>query len=245
MKILVVDDEAPARDRLVALLAELGPEFELAGTARNGAEAVAACGAGAVDLVLMDVRMPGLDGLAAARRLAALAAPPAVIFTTAYGEHALAAFDANAVDYLLKPIRRDRLQTALRRARRPSRIQLESLANGGDAAAPSITASYRGGLQRIPLADVLYLQADSKYVVVRHHGGEALIEESLASFEERFPRRFRRVHRATLVTASAVRGLVKTPEGRVVLTFHGLADQVEVSRRHLPEVRAWLRGPSK
>ncbi|MFM1892576.1 MAG: two-component system, LytT family, response regulator AlgR [Pseudomonadota bacterium] len=242
MKILVVDDEALARERLIALLAELGPGYELAGSAGNGAEALAACAAGAVDLVLLDIRMPGMDGLAAARELAQMPAPPAVIFTTAYEEHALAAFDANAVDYLLKPIRRSRLEAALQRARRPTRAQLEALDIGTGEPGPAIAATYRGGLQRIPLADVIYLRADSKYVVVRHAQGEALVEDSLASFEERFPGRFRRVHRSALVTPAAVQGLAKTPDGRTVLTFRGLDDQVEVSRRHLPAVRAWLRG---
>jgi two-component system response regulator AlgR len=195
-----------------------------------------------VDLVLLDIRMPGMDGLAAARELARMPAPPAVIFTTAYEEHALAAFDANAVDYLLKPIRRARLEAALQRARRPTRAQLEALDLAPAETGPTIAATYRGGLQRIPVAEVLYLRADSKYVVVRHAHGEALVEESLASFEERFPGRFRRVHRNALVTPAAVQGLEKTPDGRSVLTFRGLADQVEVSRRHLPAVRAWLRG---
>ncbi len=242
MRILVVDDEAPARARLAALLGELGPQYRLAGTAASGAEALAACRHGGVDLVLMDIRMPGMDGLAAGCALAAMAAPPAVIFTTAYEEHALAAFEANAVDYLLKPVRRSRLESALQRAQRPSRVQLEALALGAGDTDPAITATYRGGLQRIPLAEVLYLRADSKYVVVRHRGGEALVEDSLASFEHRFPGRFRRVHRAALVTPAAVLGLARTADGRVVLTFRDLADQVEVSRRHLPSLRAWLKG---
>ena len=243
MRILIVDDEAPARARLVALLEELPGDFRLAGTAATGAEALAACRHGGVDLVLLDIRMPGMDGLAAARELAAMPAPPAVIFTTAYGEHALAAFDANAVDYLLKPIRRSRLEAALQRACRPTRAQLEALALTESDAGPAISATFRGGLQRVPLADVLYLRADSKYVVVRHRGGELLVEDSLASFEERFPGRFRRIHRAALVTAAAVQGLARTADGRTVVTFHGLPDQVEVSRRHLAGVRAWLREP--
>jgi two-component system response regulator AlgR len=238
MRILIADDEAPARARLASLLEELGPPWQLAAQASNGEQAIAACQADDIELVLMDVRMPGTHGIAAAQRLAAMDRPPAVIFTTAYDQHALAAFDANAVDYLLKPIRKERLLRALQKAQALSRAQLQALADLDNGEA--LTATHRGALQRIPLNQVIYLQADSKYVRVRHEGGEALVEDSLVSIEERFPGRFLRVHRAVLVAPTRIAGLVKAGVG-TELTLLGLEDRLPVSRRHLPALRARLR----
>lgn len=234
MRILVVDDEAPARARLTSLIAELGPPWQVAGEAANGDDAVAACVAGNVDLVLMDIRMPGTGGLEAARRLGALSRPPVVIFTTAYDQHALAAFEADALDYLLKPIRKERLLRALQKAR--------GMAPRGAQPVEKdvITASHRGGVQRIPLSQVIYLQADSKYVRVRHEGGEALVEDSLVSLEERFPDRFLRVHRAVLVAPGRLAGLEKREDG-MVLSLVGVDERLPVSRRHLAEVRQRLK----
>lgn len=242
MRILVVDDEAHARQRLAAMLAELGDAYELAGEAADGEQALAACAAAGVDLVLLDIRMPGLDGLAVARRLAEQPLPPAVVFTTAYDEHAMAAFDSQAVGYLLKPIRREQLQQALHRAARLTRPQLDALSRGRADAEPHIAATGRGGIVRIPLDQVYFLQADSKYVVVRHRQGEALIEDSLKSLTEKYPGRFLRVHRNALVAPEQVAGLRRTADGRALLRFQEIDDQVEISRRHLAAVRRWLRG---
>lgn len=239
MRILIADDEAPARARLASLLEELGPPWQLVGQAANGEQALASCADGGVDLVLMDVRMPGVHGLAAAQQLAESSHPPAVIFTTAYDQHALAAFEANAVDYLLKPIRKERLLKALQKAQVLSRAQLQAL-TAVDEGGECLTASHRGVMERIPLAQVVYLTADSKYVRVRHEAGEALIEDSLKSIEERYPGRFLRVHRATLVVPSRIAGLVKGVEGPE-LTLMGLAERLPVSRRHLPAVRQQLK----
>lgn len=238
MRILIADDEAPARARLASLLEELGPPWQLAGQAGNGEETVSACADGSIDLVLMDIRMPGTNGLTAAQRLAALPRPPAVIFTTAYDQHALDAFEANATDYLLKPIRKDRLLRALQKAETLSRARLHARTDQGEGEA--LTASHRGVMERIPLTQVIYLQADSKYVKVRHEGGEALIEDSLVSIEERFPDRFLRVHRSTLVAPGRIAGLVKADDG-VELTLLGLSERLPVSRRHLPGVRQRLK----
>jgi two-component system response regulator AlgR len=161
-----------------------------------------------------------------------------VIFTTAYDQHALAAFEANAIDYLLKPIRKDRLLRALQKAEALARAQLQALSGLADGEA--LTASHRGVIERIPLSQVVYLQADSKYVRVRHEGGEALIEDSLVSIEERFPDRFLRIHRSTLVAPGRIAGLVKEGEG-AELTLLGLTERLPVSRRHLPEVRQRLK----
>jgi two-component system response regulator AlgR len=238
MRILIADDEAHARARLASLLAELGQPWQLAGQAANGDQAIEQCRNGDIDLVLMDIRMPGTDGLAAARQLATLRYPPAVIFTTAYDQHALAAFEANGIDYLLKPVRKDRLLRALRKAEAVQRARLQARVEPGDG--ETLTASHRGVVQRIPLAQVIYLQADSKYVRVRHEGGEALLEDSLVSIEERYPGQFLRVHRAVLVAPQRIAGLEKSEEG-AELSLLGLGERLPVSRRHLPEVRQRLK----
>jgi len=240
MRVLIADDEPHARARLASLLLELGPSWQLAGQAENGEQVLARCRDGDVDLVLLDVRMPGIHGLEAARRLAELPNPPAVIFTTAYDAHALAAFEANAVDYLLKPIRRERLQRALEKAAALRQAGLRPPEAADDE--PALTVSQRGRLQRIPLQRVIYLQADSKYVRVRHEDGEALLEDSLVSIEERFPGRFLRVHRAVLVAPERITGLVRDEHG-TALTLQGLSERLPVSRRHLPVLRQRLREP--
>jgi two-component system response regulator AlgR len=240
MRVLIADDEAPARERLRRLLVEIGPPWRLVAEAADGGEALAACRAQPIDVALLDIRMPRVDGLACARALQDLPTPPAVIFVTAYDEHALAAFDAHAVDYLLKPIRRDRLEAALARARSLTRAQLSAL----EAARPErehLVVTYRGGITRIPVDEVLYLRAEQKYVVARHAGGEALLEESLRSLEERLGDRFVRVHRNALVARDAVVGLEKDAAGGCHLCLRGVPDRLEVSRRHLPEIRAWVR----
>jgi two-component system response regulator AlgR len=240
MRVLIADDEAPARERLRRLLAEIGPPWRLVAEAADGGEVLVACRTQPIDVALLDIRMPRADGLACARALQELEAPPAVIFVTAYDEHALAAFDAHAVDYLLKPIRRDRLEAALARARSLTRAQLSAL----EAARPErehLVATYRGGITRIPVDEVLYLRAEQKYVVARHVGGEALLEESLRSLEERFADRFVRVHRNALVARDAVTGLEKDASGGCHVRLRGIPDRLEVSRRHLPEIRAWVR----
>ncbi len=236
MKILVVDDEAPARAYLADLVRKLGPPWELVGEAADGAAAVERCRAEPVDLVLMDIRMPGMDGLEAARRLSRMEVPPAVIFTTAYAEHALPAFEVKASGYLLKPVRPEKLRRALEEAARPTRPLVEREGTG-----PWITVRFRGNLERIPLEEVYYFRADSKYVAVRHSGGEALIEDSLRSLEERFGNRLMRIHRNALVVPERVRGLERGAGGMAVV-FDGIGERLDVSRRHLPAVRRRLRG---
>lgn len=238
MNVLIADDEAPARARLAALLAAAGADYRIAGEASNGAEVLRLCEQQSVDLVLLDIRMPGMDGIDAALRLAERANPPAVIFVTAYDEHALAAFEANAIDYLLKPVRPDRLARALGKARVLSGEQQAALADSADF----LTASYRGGMVRIAVDQVILLRADSKYVEVWHPEGMALTEESLKAIEERLPRRFLRVHRNALVSPTRVSQVRRDTGGQLVVLLHGCEEAVEVSRRHAPEVRRLLRG---
>jgi two-component system response regulator AlgR len=235
--VLIADDEAPARARLSALLAEVGPEHRLVGEAANGREVVEICTREDVDVVLLDIRMPGMDGIEAALRLGQTPSPPAVVFVTAYEQHALEAFDANAIDYLLKPVRPDRLARALDKARALSVDQQSALA-GTDR---YINASYRGGLVHVHVNDVSLLRADRKYVEVWHRGGMALTEESLRAIEERLPDTFLRVHRNALIAPTKARELRRETDGRLLVTVEGCDEPIEVSRRHAPEVRAVLR----
>jgi two-component system response regulator AlgR len=238
MRVLIADDEAPARARLAALLSAADGDHQVVAEAGNGVEVLERCRQSAVDLVLLDIRMPGMDGITTALALAERPDPPAVVFVTAYEEHALAAFEANAIDYLLKPVRPDRLLRALAKARALSREQQAALSE----AAGFINASYRGGMVRIAAQDVLLLRADSKYVEVWHSGGMALTEESLRAIEERLPGVFLRVHRNALVAPGRVRQLRRGEAGQLMLRLDGSDQSVEVSRRHAPEVRRLLRG---
>ena len=241
MKILIVDDEAPARQRLRTLVGDIGAAFEVVGEAANGEQALEQCRATGADLVLMDIRMPGMDGIEAAARLAEMAAPPAVIFVTAYEEHALEAFQGHAVDYLLKPIRRSRLERALSRASVLTRPQLQMLEHLRSPRPDPIVVSYRGGVRRIEIDDVIFFQAEQKYVTVCHSRGEALLEESLKSLEERLGERFLRIHRNALVATRRIVGLDKEADGRCLVRLDGSEHRLEVSRRHLPGLRRWLR----
>jgi two-component system response regulator AlgR len=238
VKVLIADDEAPALARLRALLSELDFPVEVVGEAANGAEVLSRCSGQPVDLVLLDIRMPGMDGIQAALALAATPTPPAVIFVTAYDAHALEAFEANAIDYLLKPVRPERLARALRKA--------SALAAEQEAAlrplAGYLNASYRGGMLRVPVGEVFLLRADSKYVEVWHAGGMALTEESLRSIEERLPGLFLRVHRSALVAPHRVRALQRAADGQLSLIVDGVERPVEVSRRHAPALRRLVRG---
>ena len=244
MKCLVVDDESLARERLARLLAEL-PGWEACGVACNGAEALRQAERLQPDLVLLDIRMPGMDGLEAARYLAGFDRPPAVVFTTAYGDHALEAFDAHAIDYLLKPIHPERLRQALDKAARLGGTPLEELgAAAGSARRTHFCARVRGNLELVPVDQVVFLQADNKYVTVRSPGQQIIVEESLKSLEQELGASFLRIHRSALVAVHALRGLDKDPAGHCRVLLEGVEDRLEVSRRLLPEVRRRIKSGS-
>lgn len=242
MKVLIVDDEPLARERLDALLRECG-NVEIVGEAGNGREAVEAVARLAPDVVLLDIRMPLMDGLEAARHIAGFDAPPAVIFCTAYDEHALAAFEANAVDYLVKPIRRERLQAALERARRFGTPQLAQVQSAGVVVPhrSHLCARVRGNLVLVAVADIQYLLAEDKYVVVHHTGGEVLVEEALKALETEFAERFVRIHRNCLVARERLAGLTRSADGRIFAQLRGVTTPLEVSRRNLPDLRKLVR----
>lgn len=241
MKILVVDDEAPARQRLQSLIADLAAAYEVVGEAANGLQALELCRHKDVDLLLVDIRMPGMDGLELAAELTRMQPPPAVIFTTAYDEHALEAFEKQAVDYLLKPIRRPRLEQALQKASALTRAQLQLIESLQEPAERFVTFSLGGSLHRVPLSDVHFFRAEQKYVTVSYKGGEGLLEESLKSLEERLGDGFMRIHRNALVAKWALCGLSKRADGQVFACLDGSEQELEISRRHLSEVRKWLK----
>ena len=239
MRVLIVDDEPPARTRLRRLLEEL-PGTACAGEAGTGEEALELARESNPDVVLLDIRMPGMGGLEAARHLAELPEPPAVIFTTAYEQHALEAFNVEASGYLLKPIRRERLATALERAQRPSRAQLARIAEATEVRT-HVTARVRDQLKLIPVADVLYFFAEQKYTTVRHLGGEDLIEDSLRTLEEEFARLFVRVHRSALAAVAHIEALERAPDGSSVVRLRHGGGELQVSRRLAGEVARRLR----
>jgi two-component system response regulator AlgR len=229
LRVLIVDDEPLARRRLRRLLDETStPATEVVGEAGDAAEALAHLQRGAVDLVLLDVAMPGTGGLDAARRWAALPSPPLVVFVTAHGEHALAAFDLDAADYLTKPVRQERLQAALERAARrrsPAPRGGTAVTSGAPAtvAPPVIVVNDRGRVTRVPLPEVLYLKAELKYVTLRTATGRHLLDESLADLEQRLGGAFLRVHRNALVAVAAVRELQRRPVAE--LAVDAVADE--------------------
>ncbi len=232
MRVMVVDDEALARERLCRLLTEIDG-VTVAAEAADGEQALTLQGANPVEVVLLDIRMPGIDGLETARRMASLPVPPAVILTTAYGEYALEAFEAQALDYLVKPVRRERLQQALERAQQLRPVNAERA---------RLAVRKHGELHLIELDEVRYFQADHKYVTAHlADGREELLEESLKQLEEAWPERLLRIHRNALVASAALEGLEKQSDGSCRVQLKGVAQGPEVSRRHLPMVRKRLR----
>ncbi|HOZ03847.1 MAG TPA: LytTR family DNA-binding domain-containing protein [Arenimonas sp.] len=241
MKILIADDEALARERIVELLRDI-PDCTLTGQAVNGRDAVEQAIALQADVVIMDIAMPVMDGLEAARHLQEVANPPCIIFCTAFDEHALAAFDAAAIDYLVKPVRKERLQQAIDRAR----AQRAGLASTTMKMAPlkrrtHLSASLRGSLRLIAIEDIYYLQADEKYVAVHHARGEDLIEESLKSLEQEFADVFLRIHRNCLVSRNEFLELRRDNDGGVHAILRHGKQALEVSRRCVPGLREQLK----
>jgi len=241
MRILIVDDEPLARARLRAQVVDNGLG-EIVAEADNGLEAVRFAQSVQPDVVLLDIRMPGMDGLEAAQHLTRLSTPPAVIFTTAYDEHALAAFDANAIDYLLKPIRANRLRQALEKALRLKATQMNGLEELSSTTGRShISGVVKGDLLLVPVERVLYFHADRGYVDVVWEEGTMLIEESLRSLENEFGERFIRVHRNSLIALTRITGLARDDTGNYLISLDGSAMKLSVSRRLVAQVRNRIR----
>jgi len=241
LKVLIVDDEPPARARLRSLLAEIA-DVEVIGEAVNGHEALQETHDLAPDVVLLDVRMPGMDGLEAARHLNVLEEPPAVIFTTAYDQYAVEAFDAHAVGYLLKPVRKEQLAASLARAGRVTRAQLQRLAAAaGEERRSHIAARHREGLRLIPIEAVQYFLADQKYTTVRHVNGEDLIEDSLRLLESEFGAAFVRIHRNALVGVKYLERIERNADGQYFVRLRGCEAPLQVSRRMAGELKERFR----
>jgi len=238
-KVLIVDDEPPARKRLSAMIESI-PGFSVCALAGSGGEAVEEAARSRPDIVLMDIRMPGKDGLQAATELAATDSPPAVIFCTAYDEHALAAFRASAVEYLLKPIKNDHLQQALQKARRVTRAQLSSMYERSAAENETLLVRVRGAEELIGVNQIRALIADHKYVSAYLPEREILLDDSLKSLEERYPDQFLRVHRNALVATQYIEALENKDEQQLV-RLHAVDIRPVVSRRLLPLVRRAMR----
>ena len=248
LSVMIVDDEPPARSRLRDLLADIAAEVPNAvvAEAADGVLALAAIEGRVVDVALIDIRMPKMDGIELARHLAPLEMPPAVIFVTAYDGYAVQAFELNAIDYLVKPVRAQRLAAALLKVRQ-SRPVLppKVLASIQQGARTHLSCHERGRLLLIPLMDILYLKADLKYVTARTARREYLLNESLNHLEEEFSEHFIRLHRSALVAKTAIAGFEKS-EGEDAETqwqalLLGVPEKLPVSRRQWPLVKSYAR----
>jgi two-component system, LytTR family, response regulator AlgR len=243
ISVLIVDDEQPARERLRRLVEEL-PGFAVAADCATGADALPLVGRLRPAVALLDIRMPGMTGIELARHLGALEQPPAIVFTTAYDEYALEAFESQAVGYLLKPVRRERLEEALKHASRLSAPQLRGISSPEQplATRQHVAVRARDELKLIPVKEIRYFRADQKYVTVCHTQGEELIDESLRQLEDEFARDFVRIHRSLLVAVAHVASLERTPDGGYELKLRGEAGALPVSRRQAADLRRRLAG---
>ena len=247
MKVLIVDDEKPARDRLKQLIADFG-NYEVVAEAANGEQALSMAAAHDPDVVLLDIRMPGVDGIETAHHLNAMETPPAVVFTTAYDEYAIDAFEARAIGYVLKPVRRERLEKALEHAARITGQMLKQLTSESSLQRrrQHVCTRIQGELRLIPIESVSYFSADQKYVTVHHGDGQDLIDDSLKSLEDEFTDEFVRIHRGALVAVDQIDRLQKTDDGKIRVVLRqdlpANGDELIISRRHLTDVRNRLKG---
>jgi two-component system, LytTR family, response regulator AlgR len=240
LKIFIVDDEAPARERLKELLGDIVADVptEVVGEARHGLEAVELIPAAEPQVVLLDIKMPGMGGLEVARHLGTLERAPRIIFVTAHERHAVEAFELNALDYLLKPVRAERLAGALRKASVPA---TESLQKAAEAPREYLSVPERNRIVLVPVRDILLLRAEQKYVTVRTRTREHLIEEPLVALEREFALHFVRIHRNCLVARAAIRGFERAPggedEAHWLVIVDGVEERLPVSRRQWPQLR--------
>jgi two-component system, LytTR family, response regulator AlgR len=240
LKVFIADDEEPARDRLKTLLEDIAPQLptKVVGEARNGVEAIELLPPSGAQVLLLDIQMPGMGGLEVARHLARLEQPPCIIFVTAHDRHAVEAFELNALDYLLKPVRAERLAGALKKATVPANVKLEKAA---DSPREYLSLAERNRIVLLPVRDILYLRAEEKYVTVRTRAREHLVDEPLIELEREFATRFVRIHRNCLVARAAIRGFERAPgeeaEPHWLVVLDGLDERLPVSRRQWPTVR--------
>ena len=247
LRLLLVDDEAPARARLRDLLGDISAEVPsiVVAEAADGFAALERAQAEDLDVALIDIRMPGMDGVELARHLERLPNTPAVIFVTAFDQYAVQAFELAALDYLVKPVRAARLADALRKARRRAddAVRLEKSAL---AIRQNLSCLERGRILLVPVAEILFLKAEQKYVTARTAEREYLLEESLVHLEAEFSERFLRIHRNCLVARAVVTGVERAAdegdaEAHWQVILDGTAERLPVSRRQWPQVKALLK----
>jgi two-component system response regulator AlgR len=245
LRLLVVDDEAPARRRLCEVLEDCSHQLPLqvVGESDNGVDALETAQRERLDALLLDIRMPGMDGIEVAQHLQKLHRPPAVIFTTAYDNYACQAFEVNAVDYLMKPVRAERLVAALGKARNLTQTTLDALRQAHPKARTHLSLSEKGKLRLVPVEDILYLKAELKYVTVKTIEREYLLEESLVKLESEFGDRFLRIHRNCLVGKELVEqvGKLAGNEDGHFVRLRGLEEALPVSRRQYSQLREFFR----
>lgn len=245
VKILLVDDEAPARARLREVLADCAADLplEILGESDNGVDALRLVEEKHPDVLLLDIRMPEMDGIEVALHLRQLSPATAVIFTTAYDNYASQAFEVNAVDYLMKPVRAERLRTALAKAHVLGQAALEGLRQAHPRARSHLSLSEKGRMVLVPVAEILYLKAEAKYVTVKTAAREYLIEDSLVKLEAEFGERFVRIHRNCLVARHCIREIGKSshPEESHYLRLEGVPERLAVSRRQYSQLRDLLQ----
>jgi two-component system response regulator AlgR len=242
LRVFIADDEEPARSRLRELLGDLAGEAAttVAGEAGHGLEALERIPASGAQVVLADIDMPGMGGLELARHLAGLERAPAVIFVTAHDRHAVEAFELNAIDYLLTPVRATRLAAALKKAARAAPPDRDQLAKAAQGAREYLSVVERNRILLVPVRDIVFLRADQKYVTLRTAEREHLIEEPLVALEREFAERLVRIHRNCLVARAAIRGFERNPgdeEAQWLVVLDGVAEKLPVSRRQWPVVR--------
>ncbi|MBZ2170311.1 LytR/AlgR family response regulator transcription factor [Marinobacter sp. F4216] len=238
-RILVADDEPLARERLRRLVEAL-PGYEVCGEASDGDSALAQVAKLEPDIMLLDIRMPGLDGMAAAGRLEKLANPPALIFCTAYDHYAIEAFGVQAIAYLLKPVRKEALADALNRAGRVNRVQAQTLGALNQGSDEQLAVRTHRGTELIDLVNIVYCEADQKYVTLHHSEGETVCDYTLKELESTYPGHLLRIHRQTLVGVRFIQALTRTDQGQAVVELKDGRGALPVSRRHASSVRQWL-----
>ncbi len=234
LRILIIDDEVPARKRLRRMLADV-PAVHVVAEAATGREALRLIPVKVPDVLLLDISMPELDGMTLAQMLQEQVSPPAVIFCTAWSDQAVEAFACDAVDYLVKPVRAERLEAALEKARR-------FIARGGGSAGGAFLRATLGGkVHLLPMNEVICLYSEDKYTMVVHAQGKLLINQSLLTLEQEHAEMLVRVHRGMLVVRNRIRGLEKSADGGYQLVLEGCNERPQVSRRSLPAVRKLIR----
>ncbi len=239
--ILIVDDEPLARSRMRRLVDAL-PGYQVCGEAENGEQALVLTAELSPDIILMDIRMPGMDGLEAARQISLAEHSPAVIFCTAYDDYAVEAFQVQAIGYLMKPVRVEALEKALSQCARLNQLQVKAVADLGrqDVQPDYYVARTYKGTELIDIHRIRYFIADQKYVTVHHGGGETLVDDTLKEVETRFPDQLLRIHRSTLVNKTAIEALERQSDGSQCVVLQGGEIRLPVSRRHVQGVKDWM-----